>query len=86
MKKLFFVVLAAVAISFSSIAAVNAGWFDSAVTMSWTTRDSDVKYKLETHGFDVRVYEWTPAFSDDVRCVFVAGNENATGTACYSVK
>lgn len=64
----------------------EAGLFDSAMTSGWEDRKNDHKYKLESYGFDVRVYEWTPKDNKNVRCVFVAGNENSSGVACYDVE
>jgi len=63
--------------------SANAGWLDSAVTMNWPTQEPKHQYKVSVHGFDVRVYEWVPKDNPDMRCVFVAGNENSSGVACY---
>lgn len=55
----------------------------------FSTRDWDSKtsthYTVDTLGYDVRVYEWTPEYSERVRCVFLAGSsDNGTsGIACY---
>lgn len=63
-----------------------AGLFDSVATSGWDDKETTAKYKLKTYGFDVRVYEWVPKDNSNVRCVFVAGNTNSTGVACYKVK
>lgn len=64
----------------------HAGLFDSAMTSGWEDKNPSAKYKLDVYGFDVRVYEWIPKDNPNVRCVFVAGNENSSGVACYDVK
>lgn len=64
----------------------NAGLFSSAITNSWDTKTPTGKYLLSTYGYDVRVYEWTPKDNKDVTCVFVAGQENSSGVACYPKK
>lgn len=64
----------------------NAGLLKTIATSGWETKPS-AKYKVSTAGYDVRVYEWTPADNENVRCVFVAGadgNGNA-GVACYEI-
>jgi len=60
-----------------------AGLFDSAMTSSWDTVQSN-HYKLEAYGYDARVYEWTPLDNPNVRCVFIASNESS-GASCYTV-
>jgi len=76
----------AVAISATISLPSHAGLFDSVVTSGWGERPIAAKYKIDTHGFNVRVYEWTPKYNKDVRCVFVAGSENSSGNACYNVE
>lgn len=61
----------------------HAGLFDAMATSGWEDKDITVKYKVNTYGYDVRVYEWTPTWNKDYSCVFVAGNENSSGVACY---
>lgn len=63
----------------------QAGWVDSLTTSNWPTQKPTTKYKLDSHGWDVRIYEWTPKDNPNVRCVFVAGNQNSSGVACYDV-
>ena len=65
---------------------VNAGLLSSVVTSGWQEKKPDHKYMVETHGFDVRVYEWTPKENKNISCVFVAGNSNSSGVACYPKK
>jgi hypothetical protein len=52
----------------------------------WDDIEPTAKYKLKTYGFDVRVYEWIPKYNPDMRCVFVAGETNSTGVACYQAQ
>jgi len=63
----------------------HAGLLSSFRSSDWETKHTE-KYKLETMNFDVRVYEWTPKHNPNVRCVFIAGHENSSGTACYNIK
>ena len=82
MKKIIVVLVMLLLIS----TPVFAGLFSTVATGDWPTEQVEVKYKLSTYGYDVRVYEWTPKYNKNVRCVFVAGNENSSGTACYDVE
>ena len=66
--------------------SAHAGLFASVATSGWEDKKPDHKYIVETYGYDVRVYEWTPKNNPDVSCVFVAGNENSSGVACYPKK
>lgn len=66
--------------------SVNAGLFTSTVTSGWEDKAPEHKYKLNTYGYDVRVYEWTPKNNKNISCVFVAGETNSTGIACYPKK
>ena len=55
-------------------------------TSGWDTKESS-HYLVDTIGYDVRVYEWTPNSNENTRCIFVAGadgNGNA-GVACYNI-
>lgn len=61
----------------------HASIFASVATSGWKTIAPSIKYKLDTRGYDIRVYEWTPAHNDNISCVFVSGSENSTGVACY---
>ena len=82
MKKIIVMLVVFLMIS----APAFAGLFSSLATDDWPTENVRSKYKLSTYGYDVRVYEWTPKDNKNVRCVFVAGNENSSGTACYEVE
>jgi|AntRauTorcE11897_2_1112592.scaffolds.fasta_scaffold28584_2 opacity protein-like surface antigen len=82
MKRLF----AGAVLSIALVSPVSAGLWDTAVTSGWPTIENVTKYKVSTHGYDVRVYEWTPKDNKNVRCVFVAGSENSSGVACYPVE
>ena len=66
--------------------SANAGIFSSVVTSDWELKKPSSKYMVETYGFDVRVYEWTPKDNPNYTCVFVAGNNNSSGVACYPKK
>ena len=63
----------------------QAGLLSSIVTSGQETIKPNIEYKLNTYGFDVRVYEWTPKDNENMRCIFVAGESNSTGVACYPV-
>jgi len=74
--------------AFTMIAAPTkseAGILSSLRSSGWETK-STKHYKLEVMNFDVRVYEWTPEYNKDIKCVFVAGGSNSTGVACYPIK
>lgn len=86
MRKTKVLLAGAMAAVMLGTSVTHAGLWDSAVTSTWPTVEDVRKYKLSTHGYDVRVYEWAPADNKNVRCVFVAGNENSTGVACYPVE
>lgn len=66
----------------------NAGWITNIASDATRDKGEDrhptAEYNLDVFGNDVRVYEWTPADNPNIRCVFVAGNQNSTGVACYS--
>ena len=81
MKKLF------ILISFILIASTaQAGWIASVANSDLPEVKPESKYELDTYGFDVRIYEWTPKDNKNVRCVLAAGNENSSGVACYEVQ
>lgn len=48
----------------------SAGVFDVIATSGWDKKEPK-KYMIETHGFDVRVYEWKLDMSDKT-CVLVS--------------
>lgn len=76
--------LIAAVMAATTVTSAQAGLFDSAMTSGWEKKSTD-KYKLEVYGWDVRAYEWTPKENPNWRCVFLAGNENSSGSACYPV-
>lgn len=84
MKRILIAGVATAMLMGASVA--QAGLFDSAATSGWPTKEDVRKYKVSTYGYDVRVYEWTPLDNKNVRCVFVAGNENSSGASCYPVE
>lgn len=63
-----------------------AGLLDQALTTGWEKKQAHHKYKLNTYGWSVRVYEWTPKDNPKITCVFLAGETNSTGVACYPKK
>lgn len=81
-----FLIAVLLILSVAACSPAQAGLWDSAVTSDWPTKEAQVRYKVGVYGYDVRVYEWTPVDNKDVRCVFVAGNENSSGVACYPVE
>lgn len=67
------------------VGTAYAGMFDSIVTSGWSDKDVTSKYKLDVHGFDVRVYEWIPSDNPNARIVFVAG-EKSSGVGSYNIE
>jgi len=82
MKKYILAIITALMIS----TPAHAGMWDSLATSSWKDKKPSAQYKLDVHGYDVRVYEWIPEKNPRVRCVFVAGNKNSSGVSCYKIK
>lgn len=80
MKKLL--ILAFLSLSVTSI-TVQADLFDTIANISKDKIEPKSEYLLKTYGHPVRVYEWEPDFNKDWVCVFMAGNTNSTGSACY---
>lgn len=78
-------ILLGLALAMASVTA-SAGLFDQVATGTWKSKEVTAKYKLETYGYNVRVYEWVPQDNKNMRCVFVAGETNSTGVACYKAK
>ncbi|MEA1913700.1 MAG: hypothetical protein U9N30_00150 [Campylobacterota bacterium] len=52
---------------------------------SWTNKtiDPDVKYNLETEGYNVRVYEFTPVSDPGSLCIMSFTNEKM-GMFCFN--
>lgn len=66
------------------VSTASAGLLSAVRSSGWETKKTK-KYKIDVMNYNCRVYEWTPEDNPNVRCVFVAGNENATGVSCYEV-
>lgn len=75
MKKLIFLSLI--------IIYANAGMTWSQV-MSWKNKtiDPDAQYNIETEGYNVRVYEFTPLTDPGSLCIMTFTNEKM-GTYCF---
>jgi hypothetical protein len=78
------VVLLTAALALTSTVA-TAGLFSSTVTSGWDTKQA-VKYKVETYGFDLRVYEWTPEGNPDITCTTAFGEKGPIGLQCFPTK
>ena len=52
---------------------------------SWTNKDiePDVKYNIETEGYNVRVYEFTPLSDPGSTCIMTFTNEKM-GMFCFN--
>ncbi|UTJ05897.1 hypothetical protein [Arcobacter roscoffensis] len=52
---------------------------------SWTNKDiePDVKYNIETEGYNVRVYEFTPLTDPGSTCIMTFTNEKM-GMFCFN--
>lgn len=86
MKPFWIIVFVMLCAMLVPVSQAHAGLWDSLATSGMPTDDVDHKYKLDVHGYNVRVYEWTPKENPNVSCVFLAGNENSSGVACYEKK
>jgi hypothetical protein len=64
----------------STVAA--AGIFSSAITSGWDSKEA-IKYKVETYGFDLRVYEWSPEGNPNITCITAFGETGAVGFQCF---
>lgn len=62
---------------------LNAGMTWSQV-MSWKNKtiDPDAQYNIETEGYNVRVYEFTPLTDPGSLCIMTFTNEKM-GTYCF---
>ncbi|QKQ24724.1 hypothetical protein HUE58_06480 [Candidatus Ruthia endofausta] len=63
---------------------VHAGLWEKITTMGVKTVTPTSEYLIETPGWNIRVYEWTPADNPNTRCLFAAGSQKG-GVACYSI-
>ncbi len=78
MKKIFFTVV----LFFAS--SLYAGFTWSQI-QSWTNKTikPDAKYNVETEGYNVRVYEFTPASDPGSTCIMTFTNEKM-GMFCFA--
>ncbi len=79
MKKLSFITFI-----FLTISTLNAGMTWSQLS-SWgnKTIKPDVKYSIETEGYNVRVYEFTPLSDPGSTCIMTFTNEKM-GMFCFA--
>jgi hypothetical protein len=75
------VLLLTTAIALTSTVAA-AGIFSGAITSGWDSKEAK-KYKVETYGFDLRVYEWVPEGNPDITCITAFGEAGALGLQCF---
>lgn len=78
MKALLLTVLLAISTS------ANALEWSRLATMGNKTIKPVAQYDVDTAGFDLRVYEFTPSGNPNVRCVY-ANASKAAGMSCYEV-
>lgn len=64
--------------------AANANAFTWSQLKSWMNKtvEPDVKYNLETEGYNVRVYEFTPLSNPGATCIMTFTNEKM-GMYCF---
>jgi hypothetical protein len=64
--------------------AINANAISWSQLKSWMNKtiDPDVKYNLETEGYNVRVYEFTPLTDPGATCIMTFTNEKM-GMYCF---
>jgi hypothetical protein len=67
----------------TGVGAAKAGLFDSLVTTKWETKPADENYKLESYGYDLRVYEFTPMSNPKISCIALYGETGPTGIQCF---
>lgn len=84
MKTTVHTIITTIMITLLLVSTASAGFLSAVRSSGWETKETK-KYKINVMNYDCRVYEWIPADNPNVRCVFVAGNENATGVSCYQV-
>ena len=63
----------------------HAGMWEKYTTLGKKKIKPNAQYKLATSGWSVRVYEWTPAYNPNWRCLFVGGTQKGGG-GCYPVQ
>jgi len=64
--------------------SAHAGMWERLTTSGNQTIAPVAQYNVKTAGWNVRVYEWKPAFNPDYRCVLAAGTKIG-GVSCYPV-
>lgn len=74
-----------IAILFAVATAANAGMWENISSLADEDVELKAKYNVPAKGWNLRVYEWTPAANPDYRCLFAAGEQKG-GPACYPVK
>ena len=64
--------------------AINANAISWSQLKSWMNKtvDPDVKYNIETEGYNVRVYEFTPLTDPGATCIMTFTNEKM-GMYCF---
>jgi hypothetical protein len=65
-----------------SLSAVLAGC-DSGSVFNAEQMHTDATTRIESAGWDMRVYEFTPRTAPNMQCVFVAGNRKG-GLTCFN--
>lgn len=68
-----------------SVATAQAGLFDQIATANWPSKASEA-YKVETYGFDFRVYEWQTTSDPNTFCTVAIGNADQApymGLDCF---
>jgi hypothetical protein len=66
------------------VLVTNANAFTWSQLKSWMNKtvEPDVKYNLETEGYNVRVYEFTPLSDPGATCIMTFTNEKM-GMYCF---
>jgi hypothetical protein len=64
--------------------AINANALSWSQLQSWMNKtiEPDVKYNIETEGYNVRVYEFTPLTDPGATCIMTFTNEKM-GMYCF---
>lgn len=60
-----------------------ASW-SNLLTMGNKTIKPTVQYDMETAGWDARAYEFTPAYNNEMSCIFIATEGGNGGLTCYN--
>ncbi|MGM0518896.1 MAG: hypothetical protein ACQERD_04540 [Campylobacterota bacterium] len=77
-----FKILATCLVLFTTTSSLAISWSQ---LKSWTNKtvDPDVKYNIETEGYNVRVYEFTPLSDPGSSCIMTFTNEKM-GMFCFN--